>query len=101
MNIRNIRYEDIIPPILENTTMQTMYSDGVARRIVITPNEGYVLRDAELDSPQHDPETMMPTGEVVEGYYKGTRYVPINYDFVANPRQFRAVLDYKDDKEGI
>lgn len=87
-----IIYEDIIPPILENTTMQKLIYNGVHRSTRITPVEGYVLRDTELDTAVIDPETLMPTGEVVEGYYNGTRSVGANYDFTENPRQFRAVL---------
>ena len=85
-------YEDIIPPILENTTMYKVVSNGVHRSTRITPIEGYVLRDNILDREVIDPETLMPTGEIIEGYYNGTRSVGANYDFVENPRQFRAVL---------
>ena len=87
-----IIYEDIIPSIIENTTMYKVVSNGIHRATRITPIEGYVLRDTELDTAVIDTETLMPTGEIVEGYYNGTRSVGANYDFYENQRQFRAVL---------
>lgn len=85
-------YEDLNPTFIENTTMQKGYMDGVFKIYSITPNEGYVLHDQLLDFVEIDPENGEPVGEVILGYYDGTRTVGANYDFVANPREFYAVL---------
>ena len=66
--------------------------DGVPTTYAITPVEGYVLHDQLLDFVEIDPENGEPIGEVILGYYEGTRTVSVNYDFVANPREFYAVL---------
>lgn len=85
--------EEILNPSpVENTTITKQYMDGVFKIYSITPNEGYVLHDITLADEVYDPETGEPTGEIIPGYYEGTRTVAASYDFVTNPRQFYAVL---------
>lgn len=86
-----ITYEDINPPIIENTIMRRRLLDGVARTIQITPIEGYVLHDNNLDDYLLDEETGMPTEEIVLGYKEGEVSVRYDYDFIANPRELYAV----------
>ena len=87
-----ITYEDIIPTLVENTTMRYLVADGVRRTYNIKANEGYVLHDNTLDTTIYDDETDEPTGEVILGYSEGTKSCGINYDWDANPREFYAVL---------
>lgn len=78
-------------PIFENTTMQKVFLDGVHRLYEITPIEGYVLRDNELDQVEYDPFT----GEEISRqiwYTPSTAQCLANYDFATNPREFEAVL---------
>ena len=82
-------YEDVIPTLIENTTMQKRLLNGVHRTYLITANAGYVLHDtiSDWDEPN------LETGEFTHhlGYTTGTTTCPANYDFVANPREFYAV----------
>ena len=87
-----ITYEPVNPTLIENTTMQKRFTDGVHKQYLITPNEGYVLHDNMLDEVVDDPATGLPTGEVILRYYQGTRTVAASYDFATNPREFYAVL---------
>lgn len=85
-------YEEVNPPIVENTIMQKRLRDGVAVQYMITPSEGYVLHDSNYD------DTMMDeiTGETITialGYRTSTATCAISYDFVENPRGFYAVLE--------
>lgn len=84
--------EVVTPTPIENATAVKRLSDGVHKTYRITPNEGYVLHDNMLDEEVVDPESGEPTGEVILRYYEGTRSVAASYDFVANPREFYAVL---------
>ena len=77
-------YEDVIPPIVENTIMRKMYMDGVFRVYTIAPAEGYVLHDSTYDYPDID-------GNLVIGYRRSEGTCAANYDFDANPREFYAV----------
>lgn len=86
-----VTYEDIIPSLIENTTMVKGLVDGVHNNYRITPFDGYVLHDNARDMPEYDPVTMMPTGNVVLGYTRGAASCRYNYDFEANPREFYAV----------
>jgi hypothetical protein len=72
--------------------MQKIYRDGVFRQIGITPCEGYVLRDNFLDNYMEYDEEGNGIGEPIIGFYSGTTTVRYDYDFVANPREFYAVL---------
>lgn len=83
-------YEEVNPPIIENTIMQMRLRDGVDFQYMITPSKGYVLHDKNYD------DTMMDemTGEIITvalGYRTSTATCGANYDFVANPREFYAV----------
>lgn len=84
-------YEDVIPTLIENTTMQKRLLDGVHRTYLITPNEGYVLHDKRMDEPVIDRETGEETGEVVKVYRTSTATCPASYDFTENPWEFYAV----------
>lgn len=87
-----ITYEDIIPTLVENTTMRYLVADGVRRTYNIKANEGYVLHVNTLDTIIYDDETDEPTGEVILGYAEGIKSCGINYDWDENPREFYAVL---------
>lgn len=84
-------YEDVIPTLIANTTMQKLFRDGVHIAYNITPISGYVLHDATYDDVMYDPITMEPTDEVLLGYRTSTASCATNYDFATNPRQFYAV----------
>lgn len=88
-----VTYEEIIPSPIENTTAIKVLADGTHRTTRITPNEGYVLHDKDLDEEVIDPDTYELTGDIKLGFYSGTRSVRYDYDFVANPREFYAVLE--------
>ena len=88
-----ITYEDVIPSLIENTTMKKRLFDGVHKTYTITPNENYVLHDINYDEEILDEETLEPTGEVILGYRTSETIVPANYDFVVNPRELYAVLE--------
>lgn len=83
-------YEDVIPPIIENTIMQKGIYNGVHNRYYIAPAEGYVVHDNRLDMPELD-ENFNETGGIVLGYSEGRKSVPASYDFVANPFEIYAV----------
>lgn len=83
-------YEEVNPPIIENTIMQKRLRDGVAVQYMLTPSEGYVLHDKNYDDTMMD-ET---TGEIITtalGYRTSTATCAISYDFEENPREFYAV----------
>ena len=86
-------YEDIIPPIIENTTMYKVVSNGVHRATRIKPYGGYVLRDNLLDSTKID-EASPDIVNKIAGYYRGERSVSADYDFDKNERGFSAVLTH-------
>lgn len=79
----------VIPPLIENTTMQLRVVDDVPRSYWITPVSGYVLHDRANDWPDIDPDTMEEVH--MPGYVSGTVTCGANYDFTANPRAFYAV----------
>lgn len=83
-----------VTPYFPNTTQQAYYSDtdGNLMQYVISPVEGYVLRDNAGD---WDEIIDFGTMEAVrkEAYYRGTISVSKNYDFEANPREIEAVLE--------
>lgn len=86
-----ITYEAIIPPIIENTNMRKMLSDGVHRTTRIAPAENYVLHDNNLDDNVFDEESRVPTVEIALGYKEGEISVGHDYDFNENPRELYAV----------
>lgn len=83
--------EDLNPTLIENTSMQKIYRDGVHVQYGITPNENYVLHDITYDEPVYDEETGDETGEVILGYRLSTATCSASYDFTTNPREFYAV----------
>lgn len=88
-----ITREEIIPSPLENIKVVKVSTDGNPRQYELTANEGYVLHDNMLDTVVINPDTLEPTGEVILGYYAGTRSVAVSYDFAANPREFYAAFE--------
>lgn len=84
-----ITYEDVIPTLIPNTTMQKRLYDGVHKQYVIYPVDGYVLHDSGRDWTEEDPETGNEI--VVRGYTRGQASCGANYDFATNPREFYAV----------
>ena len=69
--------------LIPNTTMTKMINadTGILLAYNITPNDGYVLHDKELDHQELNPETMEPIGKVTLGYYPIARSCGTNYDF--------------------
>lgn len=86
-----ITREPLNPTLIENTTMEKVFIDGVHKVYEITPNENYVLHDKDFDSPVYDEETGEETGEVILGYRTYTASCSASYDFATNPREFYAV----------
>lgn len=90
-------YEDVLPPIIENTIMQKRFLDGVFKVYSIKAIDGYVLHDARLDYPSTDPETGEPLFDedgnelITEGFAGGTVTCAASYDFTTNPWGFYAV----------
>lgn len=85
-------YEAVNPSLIENATMQKYINGkGEHTAYTITPIDGYVLHDKGMDDPIYDEETGEPTGEVTLGFRRSTASCGVNYDFVANPREFYAV----------
>ena len=85
--------EPVIPSLIANTIMVRQIFDGVHEGYEITPCEGYVLHDKSLDYYQEYDEYGNGIGEVILGFYAGTRTVRYDYDFAVNPREFYAVLE--------
>lgn len=82
--------EPVIPTPIENTSVVKGFVDGIHRAYEITPNDGYVLHDKGRDWTEIDPET---EEEVLKlGFTAGYASCAASYDFVANPREFYAVL---------
>ena len=75
-----VTYEDVIPSLIPNTTMYKKFFDGIHRVYAITPNEGYVLRDAENDEILMDEFGMTEIG-IRFHYASGTTTCGANYDF--------------------
>lgn len=84
-------YENVTPTLIPNTTMQRGYYDGVHKVFIIRPVEGYVLHDNAMDWTVEDEETLEEV--TVCGYTGGQASCGANYNFVANPREFYAVLE--------
>lgn len=75
-----ITWEDVVPPIIPNTTMRKRLRDGVPQNYTITPIEGYVLHIKGKNAPIEDPETHEDIG-IKLGYNSGSCTCSINYDF--------------------
>ena len=87
----DIFYTDVIPSLIENTSMKLRTSDGKPTNYTITPNSGYVLHDKGYDEPVFDEEGN-ETGEFILGYRTSTASVGASYNFVINEREFYTVL---------
>ena len=96
-----ITYTDVIPTLIENTTMRILVSNGVERTYNITPVSGYVIHDKSLDETIYDDITSEPTGEINLGYTRGMISVSRSYDFTANPREIYAVPESEVDENYI
>lgn len=68
-------YEDVIPSLIPNTTMQRSVVDGTPRVYRIRPIDGYVLHDNALDYFDIDDVT------VIRGYDSGGASCHVSYDF--------------------
>jgi hypothetical protein len=82
-------YEDVVPTLIPNTTMQKAFMDGVHRVYYIKAVDGYVLHDKARDWDHTDDD-----GNIIEtfqGFTTARTSCAANYDFVANPREFFAV----------
>lgn len=74
-------YEDVIPTLIPNTTMQKTLRDGVHRSYVIEPIDGYVLHDAATNEEEINPDTLEPTGRIIFRYASGSASCGASYDF--------------------
>lgn len=74
-------YEDVIPTLIPNTTMQKRLLNGVHKTYVIAPIDGYVLHDAATNEKEIDPDTLEPTGKIIFRYASGGASCGANYDF--------------------
>ena len=84
----NFSYENLEKTLVENTTMKTMFRNGVPYQYLITPKENYVLHEIGYDY------TDMNNLEIKhKGYTVGTITVPVNYDFETNDREIYAVVE--------
>ena len=86
-----ITYEDVIPSLIENTTLQKRLYDGVHRQYLIKAADGYLLHDNRLDWEDFDPETYEPVFKL--GYTRGEKTCAATYDFEANPYEFYTAPD--------
>jgi hypothetical protein len=84
--------EPVVPSLITNTTMVKGILNGVHKTYEITPCEGYVLHDKDLDSYSDYDYEGNGIGDVILGFYAGMKSVRYDYDFTANPREFYAVL---------
>lgn len=91
--MKDFIYEDITPSLIENTVMQKVLLRGVLKAYTIKSNEGFVLHDKRMDSPEYDEETFEETGNIVKGYRRSTASCPATYDFTVNPWEFYAVRE--------
>lgn len=87
--------EIVTPTLIENTiTEKYINSLGVHKAYYLTPVDGYVLHDKAYDYYENFDDEGNPIGEATElGFTRGTCSCPANYDFVANPREFYAILE--------
>ena len=84
-----VTYEEIIPTLIPNTTVEKMFRDGVHRQYRIIPIDGYVLHNNVRDWKHIDPETGKETFYC--GYSTSCSSVPASYDFQENPNEIYAV----------
>lgn len=74
-------YETVTPTLVPNTVTQKKLLDGVFKIYEIKPNEGYVLHDKRIDLDELDPNTGMPTGNIIPWFKISSTTVSKNYDF--------------------
>ena len=86
-----VSYVEITPSPIENATVRQSIYNGELSAFYINANEGYVLHDSALDTPEFDETSFEETGNTVLGYSEGTRSCGINYDWEENPREFYAI----------
>ena len=79
-----ITYEAVNPSLIPNTIMRKLLRDGVHTVYYIAPVPGYVLHD--------NAGNWEDAGITYEAYYMGECSCRADYDFVANPREFYAVM---------
>lgn len=82
-------YEEVIPTLIQNTTVRKSYYDGKHCSYFITPIEGYVLHDQTRDWIDVDIDTQEESLNL--GYTYGTATCAADYDFITNLREFYAV----------
>lgn len=97
----SFRYENVMPSLIENTTMQKRILNDSEITYCIKPNEGYLLHDKLYDEPVMDEVTMEETGKAILGFRKSTATVPVGYDFQLNSRQFYAILETEKPTEPV
>ena len=73
-------YEDVIPSLIPNTTMQKRLLDGVHRTYIITPDEGFVMHNKSRDFLDMDPATGEYTLQKL-GFSAAPATCAANYDF--------------------
>ncbi len=87
----NFMYTDI-ESIIENATMKKYFNnEGKFTAYIIEPFPDFMLHINSRDEIVFDPQTNMPTGEVIKGYTKGEVRVCADYDFNENPLGIYAV----------
>lgn len=96
----NYTYRDVVPTLIENTTMQVKIKDGVDYQYTIVPNVGYVLHDNTYDTLEHN-EDMTEVINTIPGYRRSMATCAFAYDFTVNPREFYAVLESEVDENYI
>lgn len=74
-------YEDVVPALVPNTTMKKMFIDGVHRTYVVSPIDGYVLRDKANDVREINIERFEPTGRILFSYASGCCTCGSDYSF--------------------
>ena len=88
-----ITYEEVNPSPIKNTLIKKMFSDKDHIRYTITPNAGYVLHDNELDEYTEYDENGNGRGDIILGFYEGTRTLKNDYDFLKNPRKLYTITE--------
>lgn len=72
-------YEDVVPTLIENTTMKKRLLNGVHKTYVIKAVDGYALHDKRVDDVFVDQETGTET--IVPTFKIGETTVAASYDF--------------------
>ena len=85
-----IKFEEMTPSPIENTTVKKAILNGVFSSYRISANEGFKLHDNTLDDFELDANGN-ETDKIILGYSKGTKTCGANYDWKVNPREFYAI----------